>query len=69
MKILTILVIILFVSAFFIISNNNLKMKNPENINKFATLYYEWILKTGKNVVNVTGNAIKEKISQNKTKT
>ena len=43
MKIIMLLLIFLLVGAFFIISQNNLSIKEPENLEKFTLEYSRWI--------------------------
>ena len=59
MKILIIIAIFLLIGAFFIISNNNLRLNNKENWNIFFYKYSNW---TGRIVDDgkiLTGNLIK----------
>jgi len=59
MRILFLIAIFLFAGALFIISNENLHLKNPEEAKKFADLYYAWLLGIGKNAGSLTASAIK----------
>jgi hypothetical protein len=59
MKFLTILIIFLLMNAFLIISNNQLALKEPENIPKLKNLYLDWVKNLGKNMVQLSGEVIK----------
>jgi len=59
MKIFFILIVFLLINAFFIISENNLKLKNENNIKIFKDLYFSWITNIKNNITTVTGNLIK----------
>ena len=43
MKIYIFIVMLLLIGAFFIISQNNLALKETGNLNKFISLYSAWI--------------------------
>ncbi len=59
MKLTLIFVIFILANAFFIISNENLALKNPSNIAKFSIEYKDWIVKIAGNFKDVTGSVIK----------
>jgi len=59
MKILTFILIFLVVGALFIIGENNLALKHPDNRDKFAELYMSWISKTFDNSRNLVGYVVK----------
>jgi len=53
MKILIFFIFFLCIGAFFIISNENLRINNGDNLGTFSKLYSEWI----SNIVDNGGNA------------
>ena len=57
-KIYLIIVIFLLMNAFFIISENNLKLNDPENIKVFMSAYVGWFKSIGNNLGTITGNAV-----------
>jgi len=59
MKILIVIVMFILIGAFFIISQNNLALKEPENIEKFASLYSGWAINLFDNFGDATGYIIK----------
>ncbi len=59
MKFILILLIFLLIGALFIISNENLHLREKEEAKKFAGLYYSWLFDIGKNVASVTAFVIK----------
>ncbi|MFA5992512.1 MAG: hypothetical protein WC796_02280 [Candidatus Pacearchaeota archaeon] len=59
MKILIFVLIFLLVSAFLIISNNELALRNSENLSKFTSLYGIWLKDLGDNSVKFTGYVAK----------
>lgn len=59
MKFLMFLIFFLLIGAFFIISNENIKLDNPENLAIFFNLYGTWVEKIFYNSVTTTGNMIK----------
>ncbi len=59
MKIIMFLLLFLFVGGLFIISNQNLKLNNPENINLFFTEYKVWLNDLVDNSKTVSGFLIK----------
>lgn len=58
MKIFLFVVVFLLMGAFFIISNDNLHVGNPEQFDSFMTKYYDWFFKLGNNVMTATSYAI-----------
>ena len=58
MKVLLMFLIFLFMTGFFIISNNNLALKDEENFAKFVGLYFSWIRNLFNNFITITGNSI-----------
>jgi hypothetical protein len=59
MKTLMLFVMFLFIGAFFIISNENIKMNNSANINLFFDKYFSWIDQLGANSKTVVGYVVK----------
>ncbi|MFA6022795.1 MAG: hypothetical protein WC781_01780 [Candidatus Pacearchaeota archaeon] len=59
MKVTLFIVIFLLMNAFFIISNHNLALKNPENIEKLTGYYKDWAVKITSNLYTITGNMVK----------
>jgi len=45
-------------SAFLIISNNELALRNPENIKEFGSSYQKWIGTLLNNVAEISGKAV-----------
>jgi hypothetical protein len=56
--ILFILMILIF-GVLLIISNNNLSMYKPDNVQKFLQLSSNWISTLYNNLLTVTGQAVK----------
>ena len=61
MKITMLIVMFLFIGAFFIISQNNLSLNTHENINKFVSDYTGWLGNLFENAGALTGYVIKMK--------
>jgi len=61
MKIISIILIFLLIGAFYIISENNLHLKEQEELNQFVSIYVSWIASLYENSVSITGNMIKMK--------
>ncbi len=59
MKILIFIILFLFVGAFFIISNENIKMNSSENLDLFFREYCSWFDKLIGNGKNLSGFLIK----------
>ncbi|MBM3230452.1 hypothetical protein FJZ22_02230 [Candidatus Pacearchaeota archaeon] len=59
MKIVTLLLLFLYVAGLLIAGNHNLHLIEPEERFEFGKLYYAWLLKVGNNLGAITGNAIK----------
>ena len=59
MKIIMFFIFFLLVGAFFIISNEDIKMDSKENISKFFDLYGHWIDRLAGNSKNMLGFVIK----------
>jgi len=58
MKIVLFVVIFLLMNAFLIISNNDLKINNTENIKQVFSLYGDWTKKLSENFGQITGNVV-----------
>jgi len=59
MKILMFIIFFLLIGAFFIISNENIKLNNKENVNYFFKLYGQWFDQLIDNSKTATGYAVK----------
>ncbi len=60
MKLYSIIVIFILMNAFFIISQENLKLNSKENIVKFFGIYLSWFKNIGGNFKVLTGNVISQ---------
>ena len=58
-KYIAFIVLFLLFSAFFIISNNNLALKDKENRTIFARSYYGWFVNVIGNIKSITADVIK----------
>ncbi|MEM4259406.1 MAG: hypothetical protein QXS38_01420 [Candidatus Pacearchaeota archaeon] len=58
MKIVLFVVIFLLIGAFFIVSNGNLHLGNPEQREEFFKNYYTWFMKIFDNSKSVTGYVV-----------
>ena len=59
MKIISFLIMLLLIGAFFIISENHLALKDSENREKFLGMYLEWFNKIFENSKNLIGYVVK----------
>lgn len=59
MKIFTWLIAFLLLSAFFIISNENLVLRNNEEFMKFGNTYYSWLGHIFNQAKTITTYAVK----------
>jgi len=59
MKLLMLLIFFLLIGAFFIISNENIRMNSQENVDRFFDLYGEWIDSLTSNSQVVVGHVVK----------
>ncbi len=59
MRIFVFIVFFLLFGAFFIISENNIKLNNQENIKEFFDEYKEWLVKLTDNTKTVSGYVLK----------
>lgn len=59
MKFLIILTMVLFLSALFIISNNNISFKDSKEVSVFFELWINWNSKIFSNIKEITGNVIR----------
>jgi hypothetical protein len=58
MKIVLLIMMFLLVGAFFIISNSNLHLANPEQRGVFTESYYDWFGKIFDNTKSVSGYVV-----------
>lgn len=61
-KILVFIIFFLLVGGFLIISNENLKLNNAKNIDRFIYEYKFWLNKQVNNSVKIAGNAVKDSL-------
>ena len=66
MKLITFLILFLFFSAFFIISNENLQLHKKNDALEFGKQYYSWLGNMLGNVKSVTAFVIKSEWMPNK---
>lgn len=59
MKLSHVIIIVLLLAAFFVVSNENIKLNSEENIMKFGNIYYSWLLNALQKGVSITGHIIK----------
>lgn len=59
MKILIFVILFLLIGAFFIISNENIRLNNSENVVEFLDKYGHWIDQLVDNGKTATGYVIK----------
>ena len=59
MKIIMFAIFFLLIGAFFIISENNLKMSESGSMDRFLGLYYSWTSQIFDNSVNLAGYVVK----------
>jgi len=59
MKLFHIIVIVLLLAAFFVVSNEHIRLNSKENIIKFGNIYYSWLLNALQKGVSITGHIIK----------
>jgi len=59
MKTLMFFIFFLLIGAFYIISNENIKMNSSENMNHFLDLYVSWFNKLIENGNVVSGYVVK----------
>jgi hypothetical protein len=59
MKIVMLVVIFLCIGALFLISENNLVLKQHENITKFYSLYANWLNNIADNSIKLSGYIVK----------
>ena len=59
MRIFSFIVFFLFLGAFFIISENNIDLKQDTEVRKFGGFYYEWIVSLFDNSKQIAGYVIK----------
>ena len=59
MKIIMFIILFLLIGAFFIISNENLRINSRENVGEFVGLYGGWLDKLVRNSGTVVGYVIR----------
>ena len=59
MRAFVFIVFFLLFGAFFIISENNIKLNNQESIKEFFDEYNEWLVKLTENTKTVSGYVLK----------
>ncbi len=59
MKIAMLIVIFFLISAFFIVSQNNLHLNNSAEFNKLGSLYFGWFSGVFDNLGQVTSYVVK----------
>lgn len=59
MKILIAIIMFFLIAMFFIISENNLALSKPGNIDKFVGLYSSWMSQIFDNSANLAGYVVK----------
>jgi len=59
MRALAVIVFLLFLVAFFIISNEGIRIIDNNRIEIFYSLYYSWAEKVFDNIIRISGNVIK----------
>ncbi len=59
MKVLMFLLIFLFFGAFFIVSNNNLKLNTKENVSLFFSSYFSWFDDLTQNTKTLMGSVVR----------
>lgn len=59
MKLLIFIIFLLLVGAFFIISNENIKLNSGQNVDKFISSYAQWIDKLLINGKTVSGYVVR----------
>jgi len=68
MKIYMIIIILLLLGAFFVISENKLSLRNPDDRIELGKIYFSWVAQIFQNGINLVGDAIKlEWLPENKT--
>ena len=58
MRIYLIIAFLLLMNAFFIISENDLKLVDSNNSKIFFNLYINWFANIGNNLETITGNVV-----------
>ncbi len=59
MRILQVLIIFLLIGAFFIVSENNLALKNEDERLEFGRMYSKWVANVIDNGKEITGYVVK----------
>tara|TARA_Y100000310_G_scaffold147139_1_gene146404 strand:+ start:934 stop:1155 length:222 start_codon:yes stop_codon:yes gene_type:complete len=68
MKILMLVILFLLIGAFFIISNENIKMNSSENVSLFFNKYGQWFDQLIDNSKSLTGYVVRSEWLPNKGK-
>ena len=58
MRWLMLILMFIFLGAFFIVSNNNLHLANQSEFSQFGSMYYFWLGHIFDNVKSVTGYVV-----------
>lgn len=53
------MILLLLIGAFFIISNEDLKMNSKDNFDEFSQLYFKWMDGLIGNSVGIAGHVVK----------
>lgn len=59
MKLLMLIIMFFCIGGFFMISQNNLALNNSEDIDKFISLYSNWLGKNLENFRSLVGHVVK----------
>jgi hypothetical protein len=59
MKLFMLVVMFFLMGAFFIISNENIKLNTKENVDLFFNHYNQWLLEVGSQGYNIVGYVVK----------
>ena len=59
MRLFSFVVFFLFMGAFFIISENNIDLKQDEEVKRFGNLYYNWVSNIFDNSKQIAGYVVK----------
>ena len=55
MRVLMLIVFFLALGAFFVISNENLQLRNETDFIEFGNIFYSWIQSLFSNIIGLTG--------------
>ena len=59
MKIFMLIIMFLCIGALFIVSQNNLALGNPKNVDNFVSLYGNWLKGSVENLGSLTSHVVK----------